>query len=484
MRVRLRWMFTGLAVLLIIGMIASPLIYRSLPPRQRDRIDQILPFMSIFAPQREYAADVLPTLNPDTYDPSAADDLLSSLSSDGEDSTPTVDPGNGDVIAGSDTSEDASPTPTSSSEAPVVPPTTTMIPTEAPAATLLPTETPLPTATWTPLPPPTQAPQAALPSSVRLYGFTHNYQTWNNCGPATLTMGLSYYSWQGDQANAAAYLKPDVEDKNVSPGQMVHFVNENTGIRAITRMGGDMDMIRRLLFNDFPVIVETGYMPEGYDWMGHYRLVVAYDDTLGQFYAYDSFLGHDNGNGLAVSYDLFDDRWQHFNRTYIVIYEQSRESELSQILGDNADLTLNAQHALQVAQQEAAASPEDPFAWFNVGTSYLEMEMYDEAARAYDRARNAGSGLPWRMLWYQFGPFEAYYEVGRYDDVLALVQANLNTTPYVEETYYWTGRVYQANSQVDAARNQYNLALQHNSNFIPAQEAIAQLDTAQATGGG
>ncbi len=87
------------------------------------------------------------------------------------------------------------------------------------------------------------------------------------------------------------------------------------------------------------------------------------------------------------------------------------------------------------------------------------------------------------MLWYQFGPFEAYYEVGRYDDVLALVQANLGTTPYVEETYYWTGMVYLARGQIDAARAQFNLALQHNRNFTPAQDALVQIQVAQSGGG-
>jgi tetratricopeptide (TPR) repeat protein len=231
------------------------------------------------------------------------------------------------------------------------------------------------------------------------------------------------------------------------------------------------------------VIVETGYMPEGYDWMGHYRLVIAYDDAAGEFYVYDSFLGHGNFQGLPAAYDHFDSLWQHFNRTYIVIYDQAREDELRTILGEHADLTLNAQHALDVARQEAAEAPENPFVWFNMGTSYLALDMYEEAARAYDQARNAGSGLPWRMLWYQFGPFEAYYNVGRYDDVLALVQANLGTTPYVEETYYWTGMVYMARDQLDAARTQFNLALQHNSNFIPAQDALVQLEVAESSGG-
>ncbi len=480
-RALLGWAIVGVIGLVIVGLIASPLVYRSMRPEYRERVKRYLPFMQIFDPQREYAADVLPTVAPgEGGDGLSAADLLL---------TPQFDTAANAGVSGAGQSD---PQPTLAQQVIVVTATPTSAPTELPAAvptevltaTPLLTEAAQPTATWTPLPPPTQVPATAvaLLPSARLYGFEHIYQTWNNCGPATLTMALTYFGWSADQTIAANYLKPDPEDKNVSPGQMVRFVNENTGVRALTRMGGDLDMIRRLILEGFPVIVETGYMPEGYDWMGHYRLIIAYDDNAGEVYAYDSFLGHGNFQGLPASYEHFDELWQHFNRTYIVLYEPSRENELRQILGDNADLTYNAQHALEVARQEATAEPDNPFAWFNMGTSYVALGMYEEAAQAYDQARNAGPGLPWRMLWYQFGPFEAYYEVGRYDDVLALVQANLGTTPYVEETYYWTGMVYMARGQYGPARNEFNRALQHNRNFIPAQEALVQLEVAEAGG--
>ncbi len=473
----LGWLLLGLIGLVIVGLIASPLVYRSLRPEYRERIKHYLPFMVIFDPQRAYTADTLPTVAPAGEGPSAAELLL----------TPQGNPAGGGA-ADSTATDSTEGTETERTEEAAPTATAAVIAIATPQPTAPPTQTPpsvsqaQPTATWTPLPPPTSPPATAvaLLPSARLYGFQHIYQTWNNCGPATLTMGLSYYGWAEDQSVAASLLKPDPEDKNVSPWQMVRFVNEQTGVRALVRMGGDLDMIRRLILGGFPVIIEKGFMPEGYDWMGHYNLVIAYDDSAGEVYVYDSFLGHGNFQGLPISYDYFDRMWQHFNRTYIVIYEQARENDLRAILGPHADLAYNYRHALEVARQEAAAQPDNPFAWFNMGTSYLALNMYEEAARAYDQARNAGSGLPWRMLWYQFGPFEAYYQVGRYDDVLALVQANLGTTPYVEETYYWTGMVYMARGQLAAARNQFNLALQHNRYFTPAQEALVQLQVSEA----
>ena len=105
----------------------------------------------------------------------------------------------------------------------------------------------------------TSGPSFVLPPSARIYGLRGVVQTWNNCGPATITMGLSYFGWTEDQEYAASYLKPDEEDKNVTPSEMVRFVNEATGIRAVTRMGGTLDLIRLFIAGGFPVILSIGY---------------------------------------------------------------------------------------------------------------------------------------------------------------------------------------------------------------------------------
>ena len=47
---------------------------------------------------------------------------------------------------------------------------------------------------------------------------------------------------------------------------------------------------------------------------------------------------------------------------------------------------------------------------------------------------------PFRMMWYQTGPYFAYYYAGRYQDVINL--ANVNKTiaqPTLEESLYWRG---------------------------------------------
>ncbi len=77
-----------------------------------------------------------------------------------------------------------------------------LTPTSSPSSTATPT-VPGPTSTPAPSPTPTLTP-TPIPQSARLTGIIHEYQKWNNCGPANLSMALSYWGWKGDQRDTAA----------------------------------------------------------------------------------------------------------------------------------------------------------------------------------------------------------------------------------------------------------------------------------------
>ena len=203
--------------------------------------------------------------------------------------------------------------------------------------------------------------------------------------------------------------------------------------------------------------------------MGHYELIVGFNDLKQEFIAMDSYLGPYQ----SVPYGELDRYWRQFNRTYLVIYPESYTETVAQLLGNQLDDATMWAEALAVAQAEAAAAPDDAFAWFNVGTNYVAVNDLASAAIAYDKARQIG--LPWRMTWYQFGLFEAYLETGRYEDVLALADATLKVTPNIEEMYYYKGLALKALGNLSGARSQLELALKRNANFEPAKAALASL---------
>lgn len=475
-----RWLFWGVIAAFVLGMLAvlgSVAAFRFvLEPAQQERVMQALPFMEAFLPPRPKPGDVLPTPEAASNDVSP-EDLLGGLNLA---SSPTPEPANeADVTA------EPSIEPTiEETDAPEA--TATIAPTDEPTAQ--PTSEPTQSSEVVPTEQtesvqaqPTTAVETVnespiIPRTVRLTGFNYQKQTWNNCGPANITMALSYYGWEQDQTYAEDFLKPGGrEDKNVNPAEMAAFVNDQSAVDAIWRVGGTVDLIKQFLANNIPVIVETGSMPEGYDWLGHYRTMVGYDDNQGVFFILDSFVGSDNpGAGIIESYPNFDEDWKQFNRTFIVVYEPQRAELVERIMGSYMDEQAAAQIALEQATAEATADTTDGHAWFNMGSSLSMLGDYERAALAFDRSRV--EGIPWRMTWYQFGPFEAYLQSGRVNEVISLVETNLgNGGEYVEETYYWQGRAYESQGRANEAASAYRSALRRNPRYTAAREALDSL---------
>jgi tetratricopeptide (TPR) repeat protein len=364
------------------------------------------------------------------------------------------------------------------------PPPHTPLPTSQPTnqPTNQPTTPPTdePTDQPTTIPTPTSVPTPTPPASCTLTGLRHEHQGWNNCGPTTLAMALSYWGRSETQYAVAPVLKPDPEDKNVSLWEMEAYTRD-LGLDVIVRAGGSLERLKTLVRAGFPVIVETWYVRDAHDQLGHYRLVTGYDDIAQEFLTYDSLHGPD----VTIGYQEMDELWRVFNRMYLVVYPPEQWEEVAAILGPDVDNLGMYERALETARFETTNPPTScvayadcddwvTFSWFNVGTSLTSLGRHAEAATAYDEARRLG--LHFRMLWYQFGPYESYYAVGRYEDVIALTSATLATASNLEESYYWRGMAQWAQGDIDGARSDLSTALRYHEDWPPAVEALRKLD--------
>ncbi len=267
-------------------------------------------------------------------------------------------------------------------------------------------------------------------------------------------MNLSYFGRRTTQADIAAALRPFKDDKNVSPEELAAYARSE-GLRALARVNGSPEMLRQLLAAGVPVMIETWHEPKPNDGMGHYRLLIGFDDAAQEWIAYDAYdargLKKDRPYaGIRLPYDEVASLWPVFNRTYLLIYDEARAAAVEQVVGDDLNDASMWSRALTAAEAAVKQKADDPFAWFNLGTDLVALARFDEAARAYDRARQLG--LPWRMLWYQFGPFRAYYETGRHDEVIALADATLRTAQHVEELFFWRGLAQKAKGDLPGAR--------------------------------
>jgi len=365
----------------------------------------------------------------------------------------------------------------------VSPPEPTDTPTISPTP-VGPTNTPAPspTATITPTP---------LPDAFILEGIKYEDQhnRWNYCGPANLSMALTYWGWDGNRDVVGEYVKPSDKDKNVMPYEMQDFVETQTsGLGALIRMGGDIELIKRLVAAGFPVVAEKGYFEYDYTgqlgWLGHYQFVNGYDDSQEVFIVQDTYV--EGGQDFKISYQDYIEGWRSFNNTFLIVYPEDRIEELLTVLGPWADPAWANQHALEVAQAEVQSLDgiDQFFAQFNEGTSHVNLLQYVDAGAAFDRAFGLYAELaedklrPYRIVWYQTWPYWAYYYSGRYQDVINLANSTLNDTisePVLEESLYWRALAREAIGDLEGAIEDFRQTVILNPNFGPGWDQLARL---------
>jgi len=371
------------------------------------------------------------------------------------------------------------------------------------------TNTPRPTPSLTPTP--TQGPtltptitSTPLPASITIKGFKYIDQRnrWNYCGPANLTMALNYLGWKGNRDDIARVIKPGIQDPkldfiqqgrsdvNVMPYELVDYVNNETSYRALSRLGGDINLAKNLLAAGFPLIAEKGYFEKDYSgkvaWLGHYQFVTGYDDVRSELIVQDTW---NDGPNFHIKYDDFmsSEAWLSFDNIFIVVYAPEREAELMNVLGQYADAQWAAGHALSVAEDHIRNSNGIDlfFAWYAKGTSHVELYEYVDAANAYDQAFSIYNSIgkddkqrPFRMMWYQTGPYKAYFYAGRYQDVINLANVTLTETiskPTLEESIYWRGRAYYMIGDTKSAIADFRETLRLHPNWGPGIQALQDL---------
>lgn len=353
------------------------------------------------------------------------------------------------------------------------------------------TQTPTPTFTPGPTQPPTLTPTPTLvptpiPAAYSIQGvrYVDQHGMYNYCAPANLTMGLLFWGWEGTRTDVGTVLKPFDRDLNVMPYEMADYVTSHTNLVAIWRSGGTQDLLKKLIAAGYPVLVEKGaYMQDlsgKISWMGHYQVITGYDDNQKKFTAQDSYYRPN----FPVTYDEMTTGWRAFNNVFILIYPPEKESEVNALLGFYSDQDAAERIALNAADQEkdSLTGIDQYFAWYNRGTSLVRMSDFTGAAAAFDQAFSLYEALPkdkrpWRMLWYQTGPYFAYYYSGRYQDVIDLATLTIDTAnnPYLEETYYWRGMALVMLGRQGEAIEDYRKALEYHPAFQPAMDGLTAL---------
>ena len=178
--------------------------------------------------------------------------------------------------------------------------------------------------------------------------------------------------------------------------------------------------------------------------------------------------------------------WRAFNNVFLVVFPKDKTNDVLNALGSLVDETNSYRVAYDRALQESKTlkDPRDQFfAWFNAGTSLVYLQEYSGAAQAFDTAYGVYPAIteknpPWRIVWYQTGPYFAYYYTSRYQDVIEMATTTLDAmgpNKGIEESWYWRALAELASGDQVGAISDLRESLKWHAGFTPSVEQLNAL---------
>lgn len=314
-------------------------------------------------------------------------------------------------------------------------------------------------------PTPTLAPP---PNSYEIPLKLHVFQSFNNCGPATLSMALSYEGINKNQEELGQILRPyqipggDNDDKSVTLKEVAAQA-ETYGLTAYLRPNGDIEKLKQFIAYDIPVVTRT-WLQTNED-IGHYRIIRGYDGNTQEIIQDDSL----QGKNLRFSYNEFNALWQPFNYEYLVLIPENKMEAAKSILDEELDEKIAWENAKVRIENELTQNPSNSHLIFALSRIHYYLGNYDESIRYFNSVENT---ISTRTLWYQIEPLLSIYETGDYNRVFQIADKILNNQNRAySELYKLKGDIYLKQGRTEAARAEYEKAVVYNSNFaskIPA----------------
>jgi hypothetical protein len=319
-------------------------------------------------------------------------------------------------------------------------------------------------------PSPTPIPKLRLntpPSSKILSNNYHIFQSFNNCGPAALSMALSYYGMNKSQQELGQTLRPyqipggDNDDKSVTLEELAEH-SKTYNLIPYHRPNGSMEKVKLFISYDIPVITRTWLKAD--EDIGHYRVVKGYNEA--QFIQDDSL----QGKNLSYSNEDFSVLWEKFNYEYLVLVPNDKKEVAEAILGEDLDSKTAFKKSLAFSQSELKEDPENIYAKFNESIAFYHLGEYQKSVESFE---NVESKLPFRTLWYQIEPILAYQKLKNYERVFTITDKILNYhNRAFSELYQIRGEILQEQGIAGEAKTEFQKAIEYNRNFEKAKQSL------------
>jgi tetratricopeptide (TPR) repeat protein len=194
-----------------------------------------------------------------------------------------------------------------------------------------------------------------------------------------------------------------------------------------------------------------------------------YDEDSQTIIQDDSLQGKD----LVYSFDDFNAVWKKFNYEYLVLVPHDKIQIAERILREDADEKFAWARAVKNSENELVTNPNDVYARFNLSVALYNIGEYERSVAEFEKVEQL---LPFRTLWYQIEPIQAYYELKNYDRVFEISDRVLNYyNRAFSELYIIRGNIYKERGEIELARAEYEKAVLYNVNLKSARDALSSV---------
>ena len=248
-----------------------------------------------------------------------------------------------------------------------------------------------------------------------------------NDGAAILSADLRYWGVIENQYHIAQRIHPNRNDPFISLPDIQDYISDNyENFMTLVRLNGTKDNLAALLQCGIPVILPVQYRSPFSFWLHddhlecRYILLLGYDSSSTTFFYQDSF----RGNTLQIQESELLSSWYPYQRKYLVIYPEDKDTEVREALSEDYFDELNTQKALTKFRNDSEMLPNDPYAQYNYAALLHKDNdnngAWDSFKKAYELT------LPQRFFYSQTDMLQTALELGYADDLTELTAPLLN----------------------------------------------------------
>ncbi len=299
-----------------------------------------------------------------------------------------------------------------------------------------------------------------------------------NDGAAILSADLRYWGETENQYRIAGTIHPDLRDPVIHFSDLETYIQNNyPEYSVLTRMNGNKEILTVLLQKGIPVIIRIQSRLSFPFWIhddrfyGKYILIHGYDSTVDLFYYSDSV----KSNTEEISAEDLLSAWYPFQRCYLLVFPNDRDSSIREALSENYFEELNLQQSGAKFRTDSEILENNAFSQYNYGVTLFKEGNYDESYVFFQKA--ADLSLPQRFLSYQPEMLDTLLRLGYADEITNLISGLLKRNPHDDILYVYSGWAHVLRGDTKEGIKQFEKAGKINPNNDAVLYALKYKET-------